>query len=238
MRIGVFDSGIGGLTVLKKLIEEYPNNEYIYYGDTKNNPYGSKTKEELLNLSCNIIDFLLQKKVDLIVIACGTVSSNLTDTLKNKYDIEIIDIINPVINYINKNNYNKIGVIATEATVGSNAFKSINKDMKLVACKQFVPIIESSNYDELDKYINEYLKELRDRDLIVLGCTHYPIIKSQIGKYLGESIKLLDMGECLPEIANDSINRKVELYFSKLDDKIIKNINSIIINNIDSINLV
>ena len=238
MRIGVFDSGIGGLTVLKKLIEEYPKNEYIYYGDTKNNPYGSKTKEELLKLSCNIIDFLLQKKVDLIVIACGTISSNLADILKNKYDIEIIDIINPVINYINKSNYNKIGVIATEATVNSNIFKSINKDIKLVACKHFVPIIESSNYSELDKYINEYLRELRDRDLIVLGCTHYPIIKSQIGKYLGENIKLLDMGECLPQITNDGINRKIELYFSKLDDKIIKNINSIIINNIDSINLV
>jgi len=238
MRIGVFDSGIGGLTVLKRLIEEYPNNEYIYYGDTKNNPYGSKTKEELLKLSCNIIDFLLQKKVDLIVIACGTVSSNLADTLKNKYDIKIIDIINPVINYINKSNYKKIGVIATEATVNSNIFKSINKDIKLVACKHFVPIIENNSYNELDKYINEYLRELKDRDLIVLGCTHYPIIKDQIDKYLGENIKLLDMGECLPQITNDGINRKIELYFSKLDDKIIKNINSIIINNIDSINLV
>jgi len=238
MKIGVFDSGVGGLTVLNRLIEKYPNNEYIYYGDTKNNPYGSKTIEELELLSSNIIDFLINKKVDIIVIACGTVSSNLSIKLKNKYNIEIIDIISPVINYINNSDYNKIGVIATEATVKSKAFKQINKDTKLVACKAFVPIIEKNSYDELDKYIDIYLNELKDRDLIILGCTHYPIIRDKISEYIGENIKLLDMGECLPQISNNTSDRKVELYFSKLDDNIVSNINNIIKEKIDSINLV
>ena len=146
MKIGVFDSGIGGLTVLKKLIDKYPNNEYIYFGDIKNNPYGNKSIEKLEELSSNIIDFLISKKVDMIVIACGTVSSNVGSLLKNKYNIEIIDIISPVVEYINNSYYIKIGVIATQATVNSNAFNNIDKDVKLVACKQFVPIIENNNY--------------------------------------------------------------------------------------------
>ena len=88
MKIGMFDSGVGGLTVLNNLVKKYPNNEYIYFGDIKNNPYGNKTIEELEKLSSNIIEFLISKKVDMIVIACGTVSSNLGSILKNKYDIK------------------------------------------------------------------------------------------------------------------------------------------------------
>lgn len=228
MRIGLFDSGVGGLTVLKRLIIDYPNNEYIYFGDTKNNPYGSKNKDELEKLSSSIIDFLISKDVDLIVIACGTVSSNLSEVLRNKYDIKIIDIISPVIKYINNSEYNKIGVIATEATVKSNAFRNITKDVRLVACKEFVPIIEKNDYSKLDKYLDLYLNELKDRELVVLGCTHYPIIKEQIQKYFGDNIKLLDMGECLPDISNINNYTNVRLYFSELNDSIIKNIKKIL----------
>ena len=217
MRIGVFDSGVGGLTVLNRLVSKYPNNEYIYFGDIKNNPYGNKSVDELEKLSSNIIDFLISKKVELIVIACGTVSSNLGSILKNKYNIKIVDIISPVIEYINNNNYNNVGVIATEATAKSQAFANINKDIKLVGCKEFVPIIESNNYNNLDYYIELYLKDLKDRELIVLGCTHYPIIKDRISKYLGENIKLLDMGECLPQIENRG-NGTVELHFSYMNE--------------------
>ena len=226
MKIGVFDSGVGGLTVLNKLVSNYPNNEYIYFGDIKNNPYGSKSVEELEKLSSNIIDFLIKKNVDMIIIACGTVSSTLGDVLKQKYNVPIIDIISPVIEYINNSNYNKIGIIATERTVNSNAFKNINRDTKLVACKQFVPIIEKNNYEELEEYLDLYLKDLKDRDLIVLGCTHYPIIKNKIKKYLGNNVKLLDMSECLPSISNEG-NKIIKLYFSYLDDIVINNVKNI-----------
>ena len=101
MRIGLFDSGVGGLTVLKTLINKYPNNEYIYYGDTLNVPYGNKSKEELLKLSRHNIEFLLSKKVDMIIIACGTVSSNCLTELKKEYRIPIYSIIEPTINYLN-----------------------------------------------------------------------------------------------------------------------------------------
>ena len=227
MKIGMFDSGVGGLTVLNSLVKKYPNNEYIYFGDIKNNPYGNKTLEELEKLSSNIIEFLINKKVDMIVIACGTVSSNLGSVLKNKYNIKIIDIISPVIEYINSSNYNKIGVIATDATAKSKAFNNINKDIKLVGCKVFVPIIESNNYENLDTYIDLYLKDLKDRDLIVLGCTHYPIIKDKIAKYLGDNIKLLDMSECLPKIENNG-SSSVELYFSDINKSTINIINNIL----------
>lgn len=228
MRIGMFDSGVGGLTVLKKLITKYPNNEYIYFGDTLNNPYGNKCIEELKKLSTNIIDFLLTKKVDLIIIACGTISSNLSNYLKDNYDIPIIDIISPIIEYLNNNNFNKIGIIATKATIDSKIFsKNINKDIKEVACPMFVPLIENNNLDEIDNYINEYLKEIKDREVIVLGCTHYPIIKEKINKYFHKEIKLLDMSDCLSlSNVNDS-NKKIELYFSKINNKLENNIKKI-----------
>lgn len=226
MRIGVFDSGIGGLTVLKTLIKKYPNNEYIYYGDTKNLPYGNKSIEELKELSCNIVDFLLKKEVDMIVIACGTISSNLSSYLREKYNIRIIDIISPTINYLNNSNYNNIGVLATQATVKSKIFsRNVNKNIKEVACPMFVPIIENNKIYELNNYFKEYLEDLKDCDLIVLGCTHYPLIKKEINQYL--NIKLLDMSECIDNMTNEG-ESKVELYFSKLDDNIINNVKNIL----------
>ena len=226
MRIGVFDSGIGGLTVLKTLIKKYPNNEYIYYGDTKNLPYGNKSLEKLKELSSNIIEFLLKKEVDMIVIACGTISSNLSDYLRAKYNIKIIDIISPTINYLKNSNYNNIGVIATQATVNSKIFsRNINKNIKEVACPMFVPIIENNKKEELNKYFEEYLADLKNCDLIVLGCTHYPLIKEELSQYL--NIQVLDMSECINDITNEG-KGKVELYFSILDDNIIKNVKNIL----------
>ena len=228
MKIGVFDSGIGGLTVLKRLIEKYPNNEYIYYGDTKNVPYGDKSIEELKVLATNSVEFLIEKGADIIVIACGTISSNLSNYLKEKYSIKIIDIISPVINYLNNSNYEKIGVIATNATINSKIFsKNINKDIKEVACPLFVPLIESNNLNKLNNYFNLYLKDLKDRDLIVLACTHYPLIRNEIKEYLGNNIKLLDMSECVSDITSEGIN-KVCLYFSKIDNKLTDNVNLIL----------
>ena len=130
MRVGVFDSGIGGLTVLKKLKEKYPLNDYIYVGDNLNVPYGIKSKKELLKLSIDIIEFLINKKVDVIVIACGTVSSNVYKELKEKYKIKIIDIITPTINYLKKSNYKNILVFATKATINSHIFKNNIENIK------------------------------------------------------------------------------------------------------------
>lgn len=237
MRIGVFDSGIGGLTVLKNLYHHYPNNEYIYYGDTINLPYGNKTKKELELLSSHDIEFLLTKKVDLIIIACGTVSSNCIDYLKSKYQIPIYDIITPTINYLNNSKYSNIGVIATKRTIDSHIFKNnLNKNIYEIETPEFVPIIENNQFNKLDNTINKYLKNYKDKiDILVLGCTHYPIIKDNLNKYLGNNIELLDMSNLLLDKINNDSSSSISIYYSKLNATIIDNTKKIL--NIDNLNI-
>lgn len=228
MRIGLFDSGIGGLTVLKELKNKYPNNEYIYFGDNKNLPYGSKTKEQLFELSSNVIEFLLSKKVDIIIIACGTVSSTVYEDLKLKYNIPIYDIITPTINYINNSEFESVALMATQATVSSNKFKEkINKNFYQQACPLLVPFVEGDKSIDINSVLNEYLKEIKYSDAIILGCTHYPILVEQI-RNISKS-KLINMGTILSEDLDitDSFE-SVNLYFSKLDDNLINKVNNII----------
>ena len=223
MRIGLFDSGIGGLTVLKTLKEKYPNNDYIYYGDTLNLPYGSKTKEELLKLANQNVNFLINKKVDMIIIACGTVSSNCLKELKNTYDIPIYSIVEPTINYLNQSSYNNIGVIATEATINSHIFKNnINKNVYEIATPKLVPLIESNDLTDIKDTLNEYLKDYLNKiDVLILGCTHYPIIKSEITS-LNNSLNIIDMSELVALTANHG-EGTISIYFSKLNDTIVGN---------------
>ena len=229
MRIGIFDSGIGGLTVLKTFLKEYPNNEYIYYGDTLNLPYGNKTNEELLHLSDKAVKFLINKNVDIIIIACGTVSSNCLDYLKNKYNIPIYDIISPTLEYLNNSNYQNIGVIATNRTIDSHIFKNnLNKNIYEINTPELVPIIESNNLDNLDNILDIYLEEYKNKiDVLVLGCTHYPIIYNNIDKYLNNRVLLLDMSiPLINKISNNNLSnnkQSINIYYSKISDLLIDN---------------
>lgn len=228
MRIGLFDSGLGGLTVLREFKKNYPKNEYIYFGDNKNLPYGSKTIEELYNLSCNAIDFLISKNVDIIIIACGTVSSNVYEKLKEKYNIPIYDIISPTITYINNSDFESVGLIATQATVTSNKFKEkIDKKFYQQACPLLVPFIEGDTSIDIDRMLREYLNEIKDFDAIILGCTHYPILEKNIKNIT--NAKLINMGKILCDSLNiiDSFE-STNLYFSNLNDNLIKMVNNII----------
>ena len=228
MRIGLFDSGLGGLTVLKTLLKKYPNNEYVYYGDTLNIPYGDKTKEELITLAKKNVDFLLSKKVDMIIVACGTVSSNCLDILKETYNIPIISILEPTIDYLNNSNYQNILVMATHATINSHIFKNnINKNIYELETPKLVPMIENNNLLDIDKVLHEYLDNyLNNIDVLVLGCTHYPIIKDYIKKVVGEHTNILDMSDLI-KIDNNGY-KSLEIYFSKIDDKIIENTKNIL----------
>ena len=224
MRIGVFDSGIGGINVLSCLRKKYPFNDYIYFGDTKNLPYGDKKKEELIKLSTEAINFLLTKNVELIIIACGTVSSNCYKELVNKFNIPIYDIISPTIEYLKNCHDNKIGVIGTKRTIESNVFAIPEKNILMKATPGFVPIIENNEIElRKDEIINELL-DFKDCDFLVLGCTHYPLLKDLI------PIKTLDMGEVLAsklDIENQG-NGLCELYFSQIGVNLIQNINKIL----------
>lgn len=213
MRIGMFDSGLGGVSVLKAFKKKYPNNEYIYYGDTLNVPYGNKTKEELLKLSSDIIDFLISKNVDMIVIACGTVSSNVADALKEKYNVPIYTVLDFIKNQIDGET--SCAVIATQATINSHVFKKMNSFIDEIACPKLVPLIENreSTIDVLPEYITKEYKK------IVLGCTHYALIKDDI-KALYPNTELIDMGEVLVDnITIKDSNPLLELYFTKNNEE-------------------
>lgn len=224
MKIGVLDSGVGGLTVLKSLLKSCPNHEYIYYGDTLHLPYGEKTKEEIIEYANNIINFFENEGVDLIVVACGTLSSNKEYLKSNK---EIIDIISPLEKRLD--NYRKVSIIATPLSVKTNAFKKyINTNINLIACPRLVPIIESNDYSNLDRVLEEYLNNAKESDALVLGCTHYPLIKNYIEKKFSGDIICLD--KFVVEIVNGFKPSKndLKLYFSKVDNTLEDNVKRIL----------
>ena len=240
MRIGVFDSGIGGLTVLKELIKYHKNNEYIYYGDTINVPYGNKSKEELMTIASNIIDFFIKEKVDAIIVACGTISSTIFNDLKEKYKIPLYNVIDSTINYLNKNNIDNICVLATEKTIASHTFKNKLHASNIYekACPNFVPIIEERmDKNNLSDSLEEYLSKIKGTNInnIILGCTHYPLISSEIKNYLG-NVNLYNMGEYLAKdiTASDS-NYSLTIYFSYIYPELKEKIEEILNIKVDKI---
>ena len=223
MILGLFDSGLGGLTVLKEIINKCAYEKIIYLGDTKRLPYGEKSKEELLDIAKDNIDFLISKNVDEIVVACGTVSSNVLEDLKKIYDIKIIGIIDVLCKgAIKETKNNKIGVIATSSTISTHIFKDKldNYEVYEMACPLFTPLIEKGMIDskEMDEAIDSYLKPLKEKeiDTLIFGCTHYPLLKEKIKKYFDYPINLINAGEyILDELENKEIkNSLLEFYTS------------------------
>ncbi|MBR3661105.1 MAG: glutamate racemase [Bacilli bacterium] len=228
MKIGMFDSGIGGLNVLKEFINKYPNNHYYYYGDTLNVPYGDKDKDTLLEFSSRIVNFFEEIKVDLIIIACGTVSSTCLNELRNITTIPILDIISPTINYLKKINLEKIVVLGTNRTINSHIFKNSLNNLVEVATPEFVPMLENNSIDT--DIIKKYVVEFKNYDAIVLGCTHYPLLILELKKYVSSNTIMIDMGKVIVDSMNisskDTYN--LDLYFTKIDDNLRKNIEKII----------
>lgn len=191
--VGIFDSGIGGLTVVKEFKLKYPNTSFIYLGDTARVPYGTRSPETVKKFAEEDTRFLVNRKVDLIVVACNTVSSLALDVVKKFSKVPVFGVIEPAMKkavQISKNK--KIGLAGTRATVNSNAYNSVT--MRRHA-SMLVPLIEEGfiKGKEIDLFIERYFNEFVDQvDTLILGCTHYPIIKSAINKYLGNSIKLID----------------------------------------------
>lgn len=188
-KIGVLDSGIGGLTILEALKKELPNESFIYYKDSKNIPYGDKTEEEIYSNTKKIVEKLISNNVKLIVIACNSISTTLLKKFKTEYkDIIFIGTV-PPIKVACDNNYKNILVMATKITVNSNRLKEITNDNKkdnqniyLLDCSGLVELIEKKDDNLIDNKLNELFKDYLDKniDCIVLGCTHYPLIKDNI----------------------------------------------------------
>jgi len=201
--IGVFDSGLGGLTVLKSLKEYLPKENYIYIGDTAHVPYGNKSKESIIQFSAQIIKYLEKRQVKLIIIACNTVSSICIKELMNITKIPIIDVISPLKNYFNKTqNITRIGVIGTENTIQSQAYDNflakIKPNIKVFskACPMLVPIIEAGLIKHQIARImtKEYLESLIQKkiDHLILGCTHYPLLIPLLHSILPQKVSIID----------------------------------------------
>ena len=201
--IGVFDSGVGGLTVVREIMRQIPNESICYFGDTARVPYGSKTKETVTKFSRQIVRFLKTHQVKTIVIACNTASAYALDELEKEIDIPIIGVVRPgakVAAEVTKNG--KIGVIATEATIGSRIYnryiQEINNNVTIYgkACPLFVPLVEEGLWQDpvTDEIAKRYLSELIDIgiDTLIMGCTHYPLIRSTIGRVIGEEVTLVN----------------------------------------------
>lgn len=201
--IGVFDSGVGGLTVVREIMRQIPNEKIVYFGDTARVPYGSKSQETVTRYSEQIVRFLRTFQVKTIVVACNTASAYALDTLEQDIDIPIIGVVKPgakVAAEVTRNG--RIGVIATEATIGSQIYteyiKELNRDVTIYgkACPLFVPLVEEGLLQDpvTDEIAGRYLSELIDIDIdtLILGCTHYPLIRSTLGKIMGDKVTLVN----------------------------------------------
>lgn len=201
--IGVFDSGVGGLTVAREIMRQIPNERIVYFGDTARVPYGSKSKETITRFSQQIVRFLKNYNVKTIVVACNTASAYALDTLEKEIDIPIIGVVKPGAKVASDATRNgKIGVIGTEATIGSQIYtqyiKEINPEATIYgkACPLFCPLVEEGLWQDpvTDEIARRYLSELIDIDIdtLILGCTHYPLIHSTVAKIMGEGVTLVN----------------------------------------------
>lgn len=201
--IGVFDSGVGGLTVAREIMRQIPNEKIIYFGDTARVPYGSKSQETVTRFSKQIVRFLQTFQVKTIVVACNTASAYALDELEKESEIPVIGVVKPGAKAAAEVTRNgRIGVIATEATIGSQIYskyiKELNKDVTIYgkACPLFVPLVEEGLWQDpvTDEIARRYLTELIDIDIdtLILGCTHYPLIRSTLGRIMGGDVTLVN----------------------------------------------
>ncbi len=201
--IGVFDSGVGGLTVAREIMRQLPNERIVYFGDTARVPYGSKSPETITRYSRQIVRFLQTQQVKAIVIACNSASACALETLEKETNLPIIDVVRPGARTALETTRNgKIGVIATEATISSGIYKRYieesDKSVRTIskACPLFVPLVEEGLWEDpvTDEIAGRYLAELIDSgiDTLILGCTHYPLIRSTVGRIMGEKVSLVN----------------------------------------------
>ena len=250
--VGVFDSGVGGLTVAREIMRNLPSEKIVYFGDTARVPYGSKSKETVIRYSRQIIRFLQEQQVKAIVVACNTASAFALDTVRDEFDIPIIGVIESGAKVAAARTRNKrVGIIGTVGTVGSGIhaqyLKKLDPGITVFgkACPLFVPLVEEGwLHDPVTVEVaSRYLKKLQDKDVdtLILGCTHYPLIRSTIRQVMGEEVCLvnpayetaLELGKLLEEQGLSSTGTEQKefpyrFYVSDLADEFKEFANSIL----------
>lgn len=205
--IGVIDSGVGGLTVAQELMRQLPNEQLIYLGDTLRCPYGSRTKDEIIQFTWEMVHFLLEKDIKMLVIACNTATAYTLKSLQQQLPIPVIGVIKPGARAaIKATKNNVVGVIGTEATVSSKAYETALKQIKpeitveSLACPLFVPMVEKGvlsgkEAEQVVKYSLKSLIKNNRMDTLVLGCTHYPLLKETIQLVIGDDLTIISSSD-------------------------------------------
>ena len=216
--IGVFDSGLGGLTVLKALQKKLPNESFVYIGDTAHVPYGNKSKSSIINYTTTLSTFLINTyNVKMIIVACNTASAIAITTLQSLFPVPILDVINPMEKLLSEHKaLQHIGIIGTHNTIQSKSYNKllfkINPQLKISsqACPLFVPIIEEGleKHPIAELMIHEYLSPLIENNIeaLILGCTHYPILKKTIHSLIPRKIEIIDSSDVLSSYAKQYLN--------------------------------
>ena len=201
--VGVFDSGVGGLTVAREISRQLPNENIVYFGDTARVPYGSKSQNTIIRFSEQIIRFLKTKDVKAIVIACNTASALALDAVRDEFDLPIMGVVIPGARAaVEATKNRKVGVVGTDATVQSGMYTKVihgmAPDITVIekACPLFVPLVEEGfkEHPVTGEIIEYYLESMRstDIDAMILGCTHYPLLRSRIREYMGDKIQIVN----------------------------------------------
>ena len=206
--IALFDSGVGGLTIAKEIIDEFPNEEIIYFGDTAHLPYGPRPQKEVRNFALEIINYFKKLDVKMVIIACNTATAASLEVARKRFSFPIIGPIETGVEAaINKTENNKVGVIATEGTIGSGAYQTAlierlaEVEISAKACSAFVPLVEEGQLytRETKEVIREHLLPLKEEgvDTLLLGCTHFPYLSRSIKEVVGEDISLIYPGRSI-----------------------------------------
>jgi glutamate racemase len=204
----VFDSGIGGLTVVRAIKRQLPDYDILYFGDTARTPYGTKSPETVIQYAIEDAEFLLEKGAQMLVVACNTASSTATDALEERFDVPILEVISPAVSMaVSDSKRTRIGIIGTRATVNSRVYedkiKAIRPEMKVYGhpCPLLVPLVEEGwlKKGETRKIVKKYLHPLKVKqiEVLILGCTHYPLLKDVIQAKIGKRVKVIDSSEAL-----------------------------------------
>ena len=228
--IGVFDSGLGGLTAVRQLMGQLPGEDIIFFGDTSRVPYGSRSRETILKYARQDINFLMQFDIKAIVIACNTADTVAGAYVQREYDLPICGALRPAATRAAQETRNhRIGVIGTKATVRARGYEAIIRELsprtqvKSVACPLLVPFVENHRYQPgdqaLELVVAEYLRPLREWgcDTLVLGCTHYPLLWDVISNYMGPEVRLVNSGREAARSLAETLGRSDMLSEKKAD---------------------
>lgn len=223
MKIGVFDSGLGGLVITKAFIEAMPEYDYIYYGDTKHLPYGEKDSAQILSYTIEAVKFLISQNCGLIIIACNTATSIALRYLQQNFipsyapDVKVLGVVIPTVEEALQDNAARVGVLATAATVRSHIYQEElckikpNLEVFEIEAPELVPALENNDFATAEVAAKNYADRFDNIDSLILGCTHYPLLKTVFRRILSEKVHVVSQDELMGEKLKDYLRRHVEI---------------------------